>query len=232
MAELGHDVVGLEVDADKLAVLEKGHVPFHEPGLDDLLEKHVESGRLRFTDDPIEAAGFGEVHFICVGTPQQQDSLGADLTYVYAAVESLAPYLRPGALVVGKSTVPVGTAAQLARLLDELSPPGAQVELAWNPEFLREGYAVKDTLQPDRLVFGLTSEAAEAKLRSVYARAIGDGTPVVVTDYPTAELVKVSANAFLATKISFINAVAEICEITGADVKELADAIGYDDRIG
>ena len=232
MAELGHDVVGLEVDADKLAVLEKGHVPFHEPGLDDLLEKHVESGRLRFTDDPIEAAGFGEVHFICVGTPQQQDSLGADLTYVYAAVESLAPHLRPGALVVGKSTVPVGTAAQLARLLDELSPPGAQVELAWNPEFLREGYAVKDTLQPDRLVFGLTSEAAEAKLRSVYARAIGDGTPVVVTDYPTAELVKVSANAFLATKISFINAVAEICEITGADVKELADAIGYDDRIG
>lgn len=232
MAELGHDVVGVESDPDKLAVLQKGHVPFHEPGLDDLLESHVRSGRLRFTDDPIEAAGFGDVHFVCVGTPQQQNSLGADVSYVDAAIQNLAPHLRPGALVVGKSTVPVGTAQRLAEMLEELSPPESGAELAWNPEFLREGYAVKDTLHPDRLVFGVTSEQAENTLREVYNRAIGEGTPVVVTDYPTAELVKVSANAFLATKISFINAVAEICEITGADVKELADAIGYDDRIG
>ena len=232
MAELGYDVVGLETDPDKLASLQKGAAHFHEPKLDDLLKEHVDSGRLRFIDDPIEAAGFGDVHFVCVGTPQQQNSLGADVSYVDAAIQNLAPHLRPGALVVGKSTVPVGTAQRLAEMLEQLSPPESGAELAWNPEFLREGYAVKDTLHPDRLVFGVTSKQAENTLRAVYDRAIGEGTPVVVTDYPTAELVKVSANAFLATKISFINAVAEICEITGADVKELADAIGYDDRIG
>jgi UDPglucose 6-dehydrogenase len=231
MAELGFEVLGLEVDLEKLATLQKGSVPFFEPGLEDLLKKHVDSGRLRFTDSPAEAGRFGDVHFICVGTPQRRDSLGADVSYVDRAVRDLAPHLRPDALVVGKSTVPVGTAQRLAEMVGRLAPD-AGAEVAWNPEFLREGYAVKDTLHPDRLVFGVTSRRAEERLREVYARALDEGTPVVVTDYATAELVKVSANAFLATKISFINAVAEICEIVGADVKELADAIGHDERIG
>lgn len=232
MAELGFDVIGLEVDDEKRRTLQKGSVPFFEPGLGDLLNEHVISGRLRFTDDPREVAEFADVHFICVGTPQKQDSFAADVSYVDTAVRDLAPHLRPGSLVVGKSTVPVGTAHRLAQMLEELSPAGSGVELAWNPEFLREGYAVQDTLTPDRLVIGVASRAAEDRLRTVYAKALAEGTPMVVTDFATAELVKVSANAFLATKISFINAVAEICEITGADVKELADAIGYDNRIG
>jgi UDPglucose 6-dehydrogenase len=232
MAELGFDVLGVEADRDKLARLEKGQSTFYEPGLEELLEKHVDSGSLRFTHSSQEAAEFANVHFLCVGTPQQENSLGADLTQVHTALQALAPNLRTGALIVGKSTVPVGTATNLSEMLQELSPPGTRAELAWNPEFLREGYAVNDTLKPDRLVFGVTSKTAEARLREVYAPVIDRGTPVVVTDYATAELVKVSANAFLATKISFINAIAEICEITGADVKELADAIGHDERIG
>jgi UDPglucose 6-dehydrogenase len=232
MAELGFDVLGVEVDSDKLQLLQKGQAPFFEPDLASLLSKHVDQGTLRFTDSAHEAGVFGDVHFICVGTPQLQGSFGADVSQVEDAVSELAPHLRPGALVVGKSTVPVGTAERLQVMLDELSPQDVDAELAWNPEFLREGYAVKDTLHPDRLVFGTRTSGAESKLRRVYAQAIDEGAPVVVTDYATAELVKVSANAFLATKISFINAVAEICEITGADVKELADALGYDDRIG
>ena len=232
MAELGYEVLGVEVDPTKLALLQKGEVPFFERGLQELLRQHVDSGRLRFTDSSREAGEFGDVHFVCVGTPQQQDSLGADMTYVDAAVTDLAPHLRDGALVVGKSTVPVGTADRLADVIAGLAPADAGAELAWNPEFLREGFAVKDTLHPDRLVFGVRTPAAEQRLREVYRRTIGDGTPVVVTDFATAELVKVSANAFLATKISFINAVAEICEVTGADVGDLADAIGHDERIG
>jgi UDPglucose 6-dehydrogenase len=226
MAELGYDVLGVEIDEDKRETLASGKVPFYEPGLEELLAKHVASGRLRFTDSFEEAGSFGEVHFVCVGTPQRADGLGADVRYVDAAVESLAPYLADGALVVGKSTVPVGTAARLADRLGE----GA--ELAWNPEFLREGFAVQDTLEPDRLVFGVASERAEKLLREFYAPVIATGTPVVVTDFATAELVKVSANAFLATKISFINAVAEVCEAAGGDIVDLADAIGHDDRIG
>ena len=236
MAELGHDVVGIEVDAAKLDQLSKGEVPFFEPGLPELLKKHVDSGRLRFTGDIAEAAG-AEVHFVCVGTPQRSDSIGADLTYVDAAIDSLAPHLAGPCLVVGKSTVPVGTAAGLAARLTELAPAGAAARLAWNPEFLREGFAVEDTLRPDRLVFGTDDPAREdseivATLRRVYATALGSGTPQVVTDLPTAELVKVAANAFLATKISFINAMSEVCEVVGADVVRLADAIGHDDRIG
>ena len=232
MAELGYDVLGVEIDDAKRESLAAGKVPFYEPGLEELLARHVAAGRLRFTGSFAEAGEFGDVHFVCVGTPQSAENLGADVSHVDAAVEALAPYLTRPTLVIGKSTVPVGTAARLAADLAELAPVGAEAELAWNPEFLREGYAVQDTLQPDRLVLGVSSERAEKVLRELYASVIDAGTPVVVTDYATAELVKVAANAFLATKISFINAVAEVCEAAGADVVDLADAIGHDARIG
>ncbi len=232
MAELGFDVLGVDVDERKVESLSQGRVPFFEPNLEPLLRKHVESGRLRFTTSHAEAATFGDVHFITAGTPQQRNSLAADLTYVNAAVDALAPHLERECLVVGKSTVPVGTAEALAARLHRTAPAAEAVHLAWNPEFLREGFAVDDTIAPDRLVFGVTDDWSEQRLREVYATPLANGTPVVVTDLPTAELVKVSANAFLATKISFINAVSEICDITGADVTKLADAMGYDKRIG
>jgi len=232
MAELGFEVLGMDVDESKVAALTEGRVPFFEPDLEPLLRKHVESGRLRFTTSYEEVAAFGDVHFLCVGTPQRKGTYAADLRYVDGVVDGLAPHLDRACLVVGKSTVPVGTAARLQRRLVETAPAGEQVELAWNPEFLREGYAVEDTMRPDRLVVGTTSATAEATLRAVYAAAIERGTPFLVTDFATAELVKVSANAFLATKISFINAMAELCEATGADVTMLADALGHDERIG
>ena len=232
MAELGFEVLGMDVVEEKVAALADGRVPFFEPDLEPLLRKHVESGRLRFTTSYAEAAAFGDVHFLCVGTPQKKGEYAADLAYVDAVVDGLAPHLDRPTLVVGKSTVPVGTAARLAERLHATAPAGAAVELAWNPEFLREGFAVEDTMRPDRLVFGVRSEAAEKRLREVYATALDAGTPVIVTDFATAELVKSAANAFLATKISFINAMAELCEATGADVKMLADALGHDERIG
>jgi UDPglucose 6-dehydrogenase len=234
MAELGFDVVGVDVDPAKVEMLSNARMPFYEPDFEPLLETHV-GGRLHFTTDISQAAS-ADVHFVCVGTPQQHGSLAADLTYVDAAVDALMPHLADGSVVVGKSTVPVGTAQVLADRIRAEAPRGANVALAWNPEFLREGLAVKDTLHPDRLVFGLdpdTAEQAEPVLRQVYARTLTeDDTPVVTTDLPTAELVKVAANSFLATKISFINAMAEICEAAGADVTKLADAIGHDVRIG
>src|SRR5688500_4937297 len=232
MAELGFEVLGMDVVEEKVAALSEGRVPFFEPDLEPLLRKHVESGRLRFTTSYAEVAAFGDVHFLCVGTPQRKVEYAADLTYVDAVVDGLAPHLDRPTLVVGKSTVPVGTAARLADRLRAAAPAGEGVELAWNPEFLREGFAVEDTMRPDRLVFGVRSAAAEQRLREVYATALDADTPVIVTDFATAELVKSAANAFLATKISFINAMAELCEATGADVKLLADAIGHDDRIG
>ena len=232
MAELGFEVLGMDVDKPKVDALTEGRVPFYEPDLEPLLRKHVESGRLRFTTSYAEAAAFGDVHFLCVGTPQRKGQYAADLRYVEGVVDGLAPHLDRPTVVVGKSTVPVGTAARLQQRIAELSPVGEEAELAWNPEFLREGFAVADTLHPDRLVVGTTSERAEAVLREVYAGAISADTPFIVTDFATAELVKVSANAFLATKISFINAMAELCEATGADVTVLADAIGHDARIG
>jgi len=231
MAELGHDVVGVDVDPHKVAELSAGRAPFFEPGLPEVLARGVASGRLRFTTDVTEAAG-AQVHFVAVGTPQAPGSHAADMTYVDAAVTALLPVLSAGDLVVGKSTVPVGTAARLAELVRASS--GA--DLAWNPEFLREGFAVADTLSPDRFVYGVPAgargEQATALLDEVYATPLEAGMPRLVTDYATAELVKVSANAFLATKISFINAMAEIAEATGADVTQLADAIGHDARIG
>jgi UDPglucose 6-dehydrogenase len=232
MAELGFEVLGLDVDEAKIAALNEGRVPFFEPELPQLLTKHVESGRLRFTTDVAEVAAWGDVHFICVGTPQKADSFAADLRYVDASVDALAPLLTREALVVGKSTVPAGTADRLAARIAELAPGGDAVELAWNPEFLREGFAVKDTLAPERLVIGVRSERAEKVLREVYTPLTDLDIPLIVTDFATAELVKVAANSFLATKISFINAMAEICETTGADVTQLAAALALDSRIG
>lgn len=232
MAELGFEVVGVDVDPHKVACLASGNVPFYEPGLDGLLRANLAKGRLTFTASAAVAAD-ADVHFICVGTPQQADAAAADLRYVDAALSALVEAgPRPGALVVGKSTVPAGTAERLTRRLEREAPG---VSLAWSPEFLREGFAVEDTLRPDRLVFGLPDTGwaeAEKTLQAVYARPISDGTPVVVTDLATAELVKSAANAFLATKISFINAMAEICEAVGGDVTTLAHALSFDTRIG
>ena len=230
MAELGFEVIGLDVDPRKVELLQSGRVPFYEPGLDEVLARNIEAGRLRFTTSFQEAAEGADVHFICVGTPQASGAQKADMSQVYGSVSALAPFLAEGDLVVGKSTVPVGTASDLADLLAAQAPAG--VEVAWNPEFLREGFAVQDTLHPDRLVVGVRSPQAEARLREVYAPIIAEGVPVLVTDFPTAELVKVATNSFLATKISFINAMAEVCEAAGADVVRLAEAIGYDPRIG
>ena len=237
MAELGHEVLGIDVDQAKIDALKNGDVPFYEPGLPEVLKRNIESGRLGFTTDYEEAAAFANVHFIGVGTPQQRGSYAADTTYVEAAIDSLVPHLEGEHLILGKSTVPVGTARALQERADaaaEKAGKGASVEIAWNPEFLREGYAVKDTIEPDRIVLGTRGEnsRAEETAREIYATPLDSGTPFIVTDLQTAELVKVSANAFLATKISFINAVSEVCEIVGADVTQLADAIGYDDRIG
>lgn len=232
MATLGFDVLGVDVVPEKIEALASGRVPFYEPGLPEKLREALDSGRLRFTTSFDEAAAFGDVHFICVGTPQQPGSAAADLRYVDAAFTALAERIDRKALLIGKSTVPIGTAARLTALVQEISPLGAELELAWNPEFLREGFAVEDTLHPDRLVFGVASPWAEAMLRSSFAPILDLGTPLVVTDTPTAELVKVAANSFLATKISYINAMAEVCEATGADVIQLAEALGYDERIG
>ncbi|SED24566.1 UDP-glucose/GDP-mannose dehydrogenase family protein [Streptomyces sp. TLI_105] len=233
MAELGFEVLGLDVVPEKIEMLSAGRVPMYEPGLEELLAKHVagiegSSGRLRFTTSWEEVGAFGDVHFVCVNTPQKHGEYACDMSYVDAAFASLAGVVRDGALVVGKSTVPVGSAERLAALLPE------GVDLAWNPEFLREGFAVQDTLHPDRIVVGVRGfgERAEKTLREVYAVPVGEGSPFVVTDFPTAELVKTAANSFLATKISFINAMAEVCEAAGGDVAKLAEAIGHDDRIG
>ncbi|TDD12454.1 UDP-glucose/GDP-mannose dehydrogenase family protein [Nonomuraea deserti] len=230
MADLGYDVLGLDIDADKINRLNNGQLPIHEPGLEAVLHRGLESGRLRFTSSYEEVAAFGDVHFICVGTPQKRGEYAADVSYADNAIESLAPLLDRECLVVGKSTVPVGTAERLADKLTRLAPAGGEAELAWNPEFLREGFAVKDTLHPDRIVLGVRSERAEKVLREVY-EPLGE-VPFVVTDYATSELVKTAANAFLATKISFINAMAEVCEAAHADVKQLSEALSYDDRIG
>ena len=234
MAELGHEVLGVDVDENKISALKSGKVPFYEPGLPEVLERNIEAGRLDFSTDYEEAAAFGNLHFLGVGTPQRRGSYAADMTYVKAVITDLVPKLKGDHIIFGKSTVPVGTAAELQELANELAPEGTTVEIAWNPEFLREGYAVKDTITPDRIVLGVREgeSHAEEVAREVYAQPLSQDTPFIVTDWQTAELVKVSANAFLATKISFINAVSEICEIAGADVTALADAIGLDERIG
>ncbi len=232
MASLGFDVLGLDVDPAKIARLSNGEVPFYEPGLEPLLRKTLASGRLRFTTSYEEVAEFGDVHFLCVGTPQKDNEYAADLDYVYTAVTTLAPLLTRPCTFAGKSTVPVGTAERIASRIAASAPAGDDVEVVWNPEFLREGFAVDDTLHPDRLVFGVDSQRGEQAMREAFAPVIAGGTPVVVTDLATAQLVKVAANAFLATKISFINAMAEVCEATHADVTKLSEALSHDSRIG
>lgn len=241
MAELGHEVLGVDVDQHKIEALQNSTVPFYEPGLPEVLERNIDAGRLSFSTDYATAASFANIHFIGVGTPQQRGSYAADTRYVEAVIDDLVPKLQGHHIIFGKSTVPVGTAAALQERANRLVADAgghASVEIAWNPEFLREGYAVKDTIEPDRIVLGVnatnsqTESSAVQVAREVYATPLAHNTPFIVTDLQTAELVKVSANAFLATKISFINAVSEVCEIVGADVTQLADAIGHDDRIG
>lgn len=229
MADLGHEVLGIDIDPERIASLSAGRPPVHEEGLGRLLARGTASGRLRFTTSPAEGARFAGIHFVCVGTPQRPDCWAADLHHVDAVVDALVPHLRPGSLVVGKSTVPVGTAARLGRRVAKAAPG---CEVAWNPEFLREGSAVRDTMHPERLVVGVVSQRADAILRAVYRPMIRAGVPYFSTDPATAELVKVAANSFLATKISFINAMSEVCEAAGADPMLLARAIGADSRIG
>ena len=228
MASLGFEVIGFDTESSKVDLLSKGKVPFYEPDLEELLAEQIKAKRLTFTNK-VEDLSDADVHFICVGTPQIKNGNAADLTYVNSALESIAKYVKPGGLVVGKSTVPVGIATKLRNRLLELNP---KVDLAWNPEFLREGFAVEDTLRPNRLVVGVVTDSAEKILKEVYAVNLRENTPWVRADLPTAELVKVAANSFLATKISFINAMAEVCEASGGDVTVLAKAIGYDPRIG
>lgn len=232
LAELGHDVVATDVDPSKVRSLNAGVLPFFEPRLAELLRQHISCGRLRFTTSVADLVDHADVHFICVGTPQQEDGIAADTRHVFAAVADLVAHLSRSTLVVGKSTVPVGTAAQLGELCRRLAAPGVDVEVAWSPEFTREGHAVEDTLVPDRLVFGTTSTEAEKKLLDIYRNLVDADVPVVVTDPATSELVKVAANAFLATKVSFANALAELCEAAGGDVLTLTKALGYDPRIG
>ncbi len=234
MAELGHDVLGVDIDPGKVTKLAAGDIPFYEPGLRKMLSDNLAAGRLSFTTDYDAAADFADVHFLGVGTPQKKGEYGADLRHVHAVVDTLVPKLRRSAVIVGKSTVPVGTASDLAGRAGDLAADGIDVEIAWNPEFLREGFAVHDTLHPDRIVLGVQPDSvhAEVAMRELYAPMLDEGVPFLVTDLQTAELVKVSANAFLATKISFINAISEVCEAVDADVTLLADALGYDPRIG
>jgi UDPglucose 6-dehydrogenase len=232
MASLGYDVIGVDVDEHKIDQLRQGRVPFFEPGLPELLAKTMETGRLRFTTDFAEAARGADVHFVCVGTPQQYESNAANMSYIDSAFTEMAKLITRKALLVGKSTVPVGTAQRLTEMVQAISPVGGDLELAWNPEFLREGFAVQDTLHPDRLIFGAESAWAMEQLYASFAPIVADGIPVVDADLPTAELVKVAANSFLATKISYINAMSEVCEVTSADVKVLSEALGLDDRIG
>ena len=228
VSNMGFEVTGVDIDQSKIELLNQGKVPFYEPDLEDLLSSEIKKGTLKFTSNFADIAA-ADIHFICVGTPQQENSLAADLRYVDAALDEVAAVAKAGSLVVGKSTVPVGTAERLRKRLQDKNP---EVDLAWNPEFLREGFAVEDTLKPNRLVVGVTNDAAELKLKELYKKNIDEGTPWVRADLPTSELVKVAANSFLATKISFINAMAEICEAAGGDVTVLAKAIGYDPRIG
>lgn len=239
MARLGHEVVAIDIDEDRIAQLAAGEPPFHEPGFPELLREAHESGRITFTTDFSQAAS-SRVHFLCVGTPQLADGYAADVSQVDGATASLIPHLAPNpdgpTIVVGKSTVPVGTAQRLQEWMDAEAAPEARATLVWNPEFLREGFGVEDTLSPDRIVYGFNeganSKAAVAALDEVYAEALSRDIPRLLTDFATSELVKVAANSFLATKISFINAMAELCDAAGADVTKLAEAIGLDERIG
>ncbi|MEW1635395.1 UDP-glucose/GDP-mannose dehydrogenase family protein [Streptomyces sp. NPDC093801] len=232
MAELGHEVIGVDVDQAKVDRLNAGECPIYEAGLPELLARHTASGRLRFTTDIREAAAVAELHFIGVGTPIDADGRSYDTGQVYGAIRQLAPHLDQPCTIVGKSTVTVGTTARVTALAQRLAPAGEAVEVVWNPEFLREGHAVQDTLRPDRLIAGLTTAAGEKAIRAVYAPILDAGVPLFVTDPATAELAKGAANTFLGLKISYINAVADMCEAAGGDVSQIVDILGIDPRIG
>jgi UDPglucose 6-dehydrogenase len=232
MAEIGHEVIGLDIDSSKIEALRSGRAWFREPELDGMLARHLAAGRLSFTTDFAEAGAFGEIHFLAVATPGMPRRDDYDLSQVFGAVRSLAPHLANSCLIAGKSTVPVGTTAAVRELVRDLAPAGEGVDVAWNPEFLREGHAVRDTLRPDRIVVGLDTAVAEAKIRQAYQPITDAGVPLLITDPATCELVKGAANAFLSMKISFINAMADVCEAAGADISQLADAVGLDPRIG
>ncbi len=240
LASMGHTVVGIDVDAAKVDHLSRGHAPFFEPGLDELLRDGQATGRLTFSTDFADADR-AQVHFLCVGTPQSKTSDGADLTFLVSATKALLPHLARGATVVGKSTVPVGTVDMLRGILARRP----DVLLGWNPEFLRQGTAVKDSLVPDRLVYGVAGgrpaafdrgtsapRGVTAALDAVYEPLLRAGIPRLVSNFATAELIKSAANAYLATKVSFINAMSELCDASGADVTELGEAMGLDPRIG
>ncbi len=231
LSACGHHVVGIDTNRERIAFLQSGRAPFHEPGLAELLSQGVRTGRLAFDTD-YSAARDCDVHFVCVGTPQSAGSSAADLSALWSAVSLLGPLLNHPCVVVGKSTVPVGTAAKVRDRLRELAPAGSAVDVAWNPEFLREGHAVEDSLRPDRLVFGAETNDADQVLRDVYAPLLAAGVRSVHTDLATAELAKVSANAMLATRISLVNLLAEVCEAADADVADLTTILGLDERIG
>lgn len=232
MAEIGHEVIGVDLDQAKIDRLNAGECPIYEEDLPELLATHTASGQLRFTTDLAEAAAFADVHFLAVGTPIDADGRSYDTGQVFGAARALAPHLTRPCVVIGKSTVTVGTSRDLGALLVRLSPVGEGVEVVWNPEFLREGHAIEDTLRPDRIVVGVPSPHAEDVVRQVYAPLLHNRIPLFVTDPATAELIKGAANAYLGMKISFINGVADMCAAAGADVQQLTEAIGLDPRIG
>ncbi len=230
MAQLGHHVIGIEPDDTRIQALAAGILPFFEPGLEDALRQAVSSGNISFQTQHDDLSAASDIHFICVGTPQISGQQSADTSYVFAAASQLAAVLKPSSLVVGKSTVPVGTARNLITTMQEIS--GFTPRLCWNPEFLREGTALADSMSPDRIVIGSDDPEYNQALKTCYQTMTDQGIPILELDLETTELVKVSANAFLATKISFINAMAEIAEASGADAVRLAEAIGLDNRIG
>lgn len=230
-AELGHEVVCVDVDETRVSKLKDGISPIYEPGLEEMMKRNVAEDRLHFSADLSTAAKDASAIFIAVGTPTRRGDGHADLTYVYAAAREIAQKADPGTVVVTKSTVPVGTNAEIARILEQ-ERPGAGLMVASNPEFLREGSAIGDFMKPDRVVVGTESEAARNVMASIYA-ALGDaGAPVVFTGIETAEMIKYGANAFLATRITFINEMARLCERVGADISAVAHGMGLDDRIG
>ena len=230
-ADFGHHVCCVDNDEGKISALRAGQIPIFEPGLDELVAKNAAAGRLRFELDLAAALPEADAVFIAVGTPSRRGDGHADLSYVYAAAKEMAPHLRPGAVVVTKSTVPVGTGDEVERIIREARPDLA-FSVASNPEFLREGAAIDDFKRPDRVVIGVDDEHAATVLHEIYRPLLGNETRLLVMARRAAELTKYAANAFLATKISFINEIADLCEKVRADVHDVAKGIGLDSRIG
>jgi UDPglucose 6-dehydrogenase len=230
-ADFGHDVICVDKDAAKIAKLEAGVMPIYEPGLKEIVDRNVRGGRLTFRTDLASAASKAEAVFIAVGTPSRRGDGYADLSFVYAAAREIAAVVKDGAVIVTKSTVPVGTGDEVERIAREMRPD-ADIHVVSNPEFLREGAAIEDFKRPDRIVIGAESEEPRTILREIYRPLYLNNLPIMFTCRRTAELIKYAANAFLATKITFINEIADLCEATGADVQEVARGIGLDKRIG